>query len=58
MLIRFRGWNQSYHDTSVEVTAMGVLSPDGCKTFDFSADGFARGESVSAIYIKRLSLAL
>ena len=44
---------------SVGMTAMGVLSPDGSsKTFDSSANGFARGESVSAIYIKRLDLAL
>ncbi|KAK1594233.1 LOW QUALITY PROTEIN: beta-ketoacyl synthase domain-containing protein [Colletotrichum navitas] len=34
----------------------GVLSPSGsCKSFDADADGFARGEGVSAIYIKRLS---
>ncbi|EME41518.1 polyketide synthase-like protein [Dothistroma septosporum NZE10] len=44
---------------SIGMTAMGVLSPDGsCKTFDSSANGFARGESVSAIYIKRLDHAL
>ncbi|KAJ0161949.1 Lovastatin diketide synthase LovF, partial [Colletotrichum tanaceti] len=34
----------------------GVLSPSGtCKSFDADADGFARGEGVSAIYVKRLS---
>jgi acyl transferase domain-containing protein len=34
----------------------GVLSPSAtCKSFDADADGFARGESVTAIYIKRLS---
>ena len=34
----------------------GVLSPSAtCKTFDADADGFARGEGVTAIYIKRLS---
>ncbi|TID07622.1 Compactin diketide synthase mokB [Colletotrichum higginsianum] len=34
----------------------GVLSPSGsCKSFDADADGFARGEGVSAIYIKKLS---
>jgi acyl transferase domain-containing protein len=33
-----------------------VLSPSAtCKTFDAEADGFARGEGVTAIYIKRLS---
>jgi acyl transferase domain-containing protein len=43
----------------IGMTAMGVLSPDGsCKTFDSSANGFARGDSVCAIYIKRLDLAL
>ncbi|RYP15361.1 hypothetical protein DL765_005752 [Monosporascus sp. GIB2] len=34
----------------------GVLSPSGlCQTFDANADGYARGEAVSAIYVKRLS---
>ncbi|KAK1988472.1 beta-ketoacyl synthase domain-containing protein [Colletotrichum cereale] len=34
----------------------GVLSSSGaCKSFDADADGFARGEGVSAIYVKRLS---
>ncbi|MBO0856872.1 MAG: SDR family NAD(P)-dependent oxidoreductase [Chloracidobacterium sp.] len=33
----------------------GMLSPEGkCKTFDQSADGFAAGEAVAAIVIKRL----
>ncbi|OHX00905.1 beta-ketoacyl synthase domain-containing protein [Colletotrichum incanum] len=37
----------------------GVLSPSGsCKSFDADADGFARGEAVSAIYIKKLSDAM
>lgn len=44
---------------SIGMTVMGVLSPDGsCKSFDSSANGFARGESVCALYIKRLDLAL
>ncbi len=44
---------------SIGMTVMGVLSPDGsCKTFDSSANGYGRGESVCAIYIKRLDLAL
>lgn len=39
--------------------AAAVLSPDGsCKTFDASADGYARGEAVNAVYIKRLSDAI
>ncbi|KAF6833041.1 Lovastatin diketide synthase LovF 1 [Colletotrichum plurivorum] len=34
----------------------GVLSPTAeCRTFDAGADGFARGEGISAIYIKKLS---
>lgn len=59
--VRHRGWSQPHHGTkgSVGMTVMSLLSPDGsCKTFDSSANGFARGESVCAIYIKRLDLAL
>lgn len=45
--------------SSIAMTSMGVLSPDGsCKTFDASANGYARGESVCALYIKRLDHAL
>ncbi|KXH64201.1 beta-ketoacyl synthase domain-containing protein [Colletotrichum salicis] len=34
----------------------GVLSPSAaCQSFDAEADGFARGEGVSAIYIKKVS---
>ena len=37
----------------------GVLSPTGTShTFDVSADGYGRAESVSAIYVKRLSAAI
>jgi acyl transferase domain-containing protein len=44
---------------SIAMTEQGVLSPDGaCKSFDISADGYARGEAINAIYIKRLSDAL
>lgn len=36
-----------------------VLSPSGmCRTFDASADGYARGEAINAIYVKPLSHAL
>lgn len=41
------------------MTLLGSLSPEGSsKSFDASADGYARGEAVSAIYIKRLDEAI
>lgn len=41
------------------MTAEGVLSPDGsCKSFDASANGYARAEGITAIYIKRLTDAI
>lgn len=41
------------------MTQQGVLAPDGsCKTFDAEANGYARGEAVNAIYIKKLEDAL
>ncbi|KAH3942932.1 hypothetical protein HBI24_080280 [Parastagonospora nodorum] len=37
----------------------GILSPGAsCKTFDASADGFARAEGITAIYVKRLDDAI
>lgn len=43
---------QTLHD-------QGLLSPTGqCRTFDASADGYARGEAVNMIYIKRPSQAI
>lgn len=37
----------------------GVMSPTGsCKSFDAAADGYARGEAASAIYVKKLSDAI
>ena len=43
----------------IGMTSMGVLAADGnCKSFDASANGFARGESVCALYIKRLDDAI
>lgn len=45
--------------TSISMSMLGLLAPDGnCKTFDASADGFARGESVCALYLKRLDEAV
>ena len=44
---------------TIAMTEQGVLSPTGmCKTFDARADGYARGEAVNAVYIKKLSDAL
>ncbi|KAL8697114.1 MAG: hypothetical protein Q9224_002464, partial [Gallowayella concinna] len=41
------------------MTEQGVISPTGsCKSFDANADGYARGEAVSALYVKKLSDAL
>ena len=40
---------------TVAMTEQGVLSPDGMsKSFDASANGYARGEGVVAIHIKKL----
>lgn len=37
----------------------GVLSPDAsCKSFDAAADGFARAEGITAVYLKRLDDAI
>lgn len=44
---------------TVAMSAEGLLSPTGsCKTFDSTADGFARGEAVVAIYLQRLDRAI
>ncbi|KAG9192485.1 hypothetical protein G6011_11219 [Alternaria panax] len=41
------------------MTEKGVLSPDGhCKTFSDDANGYARGESITAIFIKPLEAAI
>jgi len=40
---------------TVAMTEQGVLSPDGkCKSFDAGANGYARGEGIVAIHVKRL----
>ncbi|KAI1374459.1 hypothetical protein F4677DRAFT_461487 [Hypoxylon crocopeplum] len=44
---------------TILMTSEGVLSPDGsCKSFDASANGYARAEGVTAIYVKRLTDAI
>ena len=43
----------------IALDRMGVLSPDGSsKSFDASANGYARAEAVNAVYIKRLEDAI
>lgn len=45
--------------TTAAMSAQGILSPDGsCKTFDAEANGFARGEAITAVYIKPLEDAI
>ena len=44
---------------TMSMTAQNVLSADGsCKTFSADANGYARGEAIAAVYIKRLDDAL
>jgi acyl transferase domain-containing protein len=44
---------------TVTMSEHRVISPTGnCRSFDAQADGYARGEAVNAIHIKRLSSAL
>ncbi|PWY70902.1 putative polyketide synthase [Aspergillus heteromorphus CBS 117.55] len=54
------GTNLIFSPTMTQaLTDQGVLSPTGtCKTFDAAADGYARGEAINVIYIKRLSQAI
>ncbi|KAK6196628.1 putative secondary metabolism biosynthetic enzyme [Pestalotiopsis sp. IQ-011] len=41
------------------MTEQGVLSPGGsCKTFSADADGYARGEAITALYVKPLAEAI
>ncbi|KAF2686174.1 ketoacyl-synt-domain-containing protein [Lentithecium fluviatile CBS 122367] len=45
--------------TTSTMQEQGVMSPTGsCKSFDAGADGYARGEAVSAVYVKKLSDAI
>ena len=44
---------------SVAMTEQGILSPDGsCKSFSADANGYARAEGVTAVYIKPLAAAI
>ena len=46
-------------DVQLMLAKLGALSPTSCcHTFDTSADGYARGEGFSAIYLKKLSEAI
>ncbi len=46
-------------DTSITLSKAHMLAPDGrCKTFDASANGFARGEGCGIVVLKRLRDAL
>lgn len=40
---------------TIGLSEVGALAPDAsCKTLDASADGYARGEAVNAVYLRRL----
>ncbi|KXJ86841.1 KR domain-containing protein [Microdochium bolleyi] len=44
---------------TADLSEQRVLSPQGSsKTFDADADGYARGEAINVIYVKRLSAAI
>ncbi|KAH7083527.1 putative polyketide synthase [Paraphoma chrysanthemicola] len=44
---------------TIAMTEQGVLSKDGsCKTFSADANGYARGEAITAIYVKPLADAI
>ncbi|MFN8008993.1 MAG: type I polyketide synthase [Terriglobia bacterium] len=46
-------------ENTIYFCKVGALSADGrCKTFDASADGYARGEGCGVVVLKRLSAAL
>lgn len=42
-----------------QMTEKGILSPNGsCKTFSADADGYARGEAFTAVFVKPLDAAI
>jgi acyl transferase domain-containing protein len=42
-----------------QMTEKGILSPEGsCKTFSADADGYARGEAFTAVFLKPLDAAV
>lgn len=44
--------------TTQSMTEKGILGPDGsCKTFSADANGYARGEAITAVYVKPLDAA-
>lgn len=44
---------------TIAMTEQGVMSPTGTsKSFDANADGYARGEAINAIFVKKLSDAI
>ena len=44
---------------TISMSLQMALSPEGSsKSFDATADGYARGEAVNALYIKRLDEAI
>lgn len=46
-------------DMQVGLSRLNALAPDGrCKTFDASADGYARGEGCAGVVLKRLDDAI
>lgn len=45
--------------TTQQMTEKGILSPEGsCKSFSADADGYARGEAFTAVFLKPLDAAI